>query len=118
MMLKVSTFQERISELLNSDPRSLTAISHELGVSKQTVSAWKLGVRSPKKSVLIRIAEVFNVKIEWLLGFDVKPERILDEPKQTDDPEIRIVSGMMETMSQEQKQQVIDLVKILIKQIG
>ena len=31
------------------------------------------------------------------------------------DPEISIVSGMMESMSKEQKQQVIDLIKILVK---
>ncbi len=38
------------------------------------------------------------------------------DPEPSDiDPEIHIVSGMMETMTKEQKQQVIDLVRILMK---
>lgn len=70
--MKIATSYERINELLDSDPRSLTAIADDLGVSKQAVSAWKTGVRSPKKSVLIKIAETYHVSVEWLMGFDVE----------------------------------------------
>lgn len=41
---------------------------------------------------------------------------VAPDPDPSDiDPEIHIVSGMMETMTKEQKQQVIDLVRILMK---
>ena len=69
--MKIATSQERICELLDADSRSLTAIAKDLGVSKQAVSAWKTGVRSPKKSVMVKIAETYHVSIEWLMGFDV-----------------------------------------------
>ena len=69
--MKVATSQERLKELFESDSRSMTSIAKSLGVSKQAVSMWNSGERSPKKSVLIKIAEMYNVSIEWLMGFDV-----------------------------------------------
>ena len=50
------------------------------------------------------------------MGYDVpKNARAPVENVPAPDPEISIVSGMMESMSKEQKQQVIDLIKILVK---
>lgn len=72
--MKVATNQERLTELFDNDPRSDTAIAKDLKVSKQALSAWKKGIRSPKKSVLIQIAEKYNVSIEWLMGFDVEKD--------------------------------------------
>lgn len=69
--MKSTTNQERLIELFEADPRSLTSIAKSIGVSKQAISMWKSGERSPKKSVLIKIAEMYNVSIEWLMGFDV-----------------------------------------------
>lgn len=103
--MKVSNSVERLNELFDADPQSDTAIAEKLKVSKQTISSWRTGRRSPKKSVLERISEMYGVSIEWLMGYDVEIE----------DPEIQIVSAMMESMSAEQKQQVIDLVRILLK---
>ena len=69
--MKVCSYQDRLNELFDSDSRSLTAIANELGVSKQAVSMWRNGTRSPKKPVLVKIAKMYNVSIEWLMGFDV-----------------------------------------------
>ena len=46
--MKVTTNQERLNELFDNDPRNDTAIADALGVSKQTVSMWRHGTRSPK----------------------------------------------------------------------
>ena len=54
--MKIATSQERLIQLFDSDPRNDTAIADALGVSKQTVSMWRHGTRSPKKSVLIHIS--------------------------------------------------------------
>ena len=70
--MKIATSTERLNELFDSDPRNDTAIAKALGVSKQSVSSWRSGVRSPKKPMLIKISETFNVSIEWLMGFDVE----------------------------------------------
>lgn len=69
-MVKVSTSQERLNQLFDADPRTDTAIGEALGVSKQTISAWRNGTRSPKRSMLMTIAEYYNTTVEWLLGWD------------------------------------------------
>lgn len=69
--MKVATNQERLNELFDADPRKDTAIADDLGVSKQAISAWRNGSRSPKKSMLELICEKFDVNIQWLMGFDV-----------------------------------------------
>lgn len=69
--MKTTTNQNRLNELFDKDPRSDTAIANALGVSKQTLSMWRHGTRSPKKSTLVKISEEYGVSIEWLMGFDV-----------------------------------------------
>lgn len=73
--LKVATFQERFSQLCEENSGSLTTLAELLHVSKQTVSAWKCGTRSPKQPTIVAIADHFNITIEWLMGFDVERNR-------------------------------------------
>ena len=63
-------FLERLNQLFDSDPRTDTAISDALGVSKQTVSYWRQGSRSPKRRMILQIAEMYHVSPMWLMGFD------------------------------------------------
>lgn len=79
--MKVATNQERLNELFDADPRNDTAIADALGISKQALSAWRNGTRSPSKKMLFKIAETFGVSIEWLMGYDYsKQKRSLDDP--------------------------------------
>lgn len=67
---KVSSFRERFTELLESSPKSRTAIADEFGVAKQTISAWATGQTSPRLPVANSLAEYFGVNVGWLLGYD------------------------------------------------
>lgn len=71
---KVSTFQERFTELCASKSSTDSNLADKLGVSKQTISSWKSGHRSPKKPMIQAIANHFGVTVDWLMGFDV-PKR-------------------------------------------
>jgi len=78
---KVSTFRERFTELCEADSKNATAMANALHVSKQTISAWKSGTRSPKDLTIVAISEYFNVSIPWLMGFDEpKMRKSLDDP--------------------------------------
>lgn len=103
--MKIATNQERLNELFDSDARSDTAIAKELGVSKQTVSMWRHGQRSPKKSVLIQISEMFNVSIEWLMGFDVDRNGTSNRPIFL--PDSGKFSKLMSYMTQEDYETVV-----------
>ena len=113
--MKISTSKERINELLDSDPRSLTSIAYDLGVSKQAVSAWKNGIRSPKKSVLIKIAEIYHVNIDWLMGFDVEKSEHHEEPDddipKTD--EAKILSKGIDRLPKEQREQALAMFRVM-----
>ena len=66
----MSDFQTRFNELLASFKGNDTDVANLLGVTKQAVSNWRNGSRSPRKDTIIEIAKKFNVSIEWLMGFD------------------------------------------------
>lgn len=114
---KIKSFRDRFSQLVEESGKTITEIAKELHVSGQTVSAWKLGVRSPKEPTIISIANYFNVNVKWLMGFDVPRdayEEYYFEWKQAQDKkEIRIVSGMMEKMTQEQQEQVVNVIRAM-----
>ena len=71
---KVSDFKTRFNELFEEKQTTNTELGKELHVSNQTISAWKLGARSPKLPTVIAIASYFRVTVQWLLGYDVKKE--------------------------------------------
>lgn len=76
---KTATFRERLTELCIESPYSDTELAAKLKVSKQTLSAWKSGTRSPKENTIIAIAQYFGVTVQWLMGFDVpKKNEALD----------------------------------------
>lgn len=92
-----SKFLERLNSLFDSDPRTDTAIGDALGVSKQTISYWRQGERSPKKTMVLEIARMYHVSPVWLMGFDdemavplyrmisVEEERLIAAWREADD---------------------------------
>ena len=112
--MKISTSQERLNELFSSDPRSDSAIAAELGVSKQALSSWRKGIRSPKKSVLIAIADMYHVGIAWLMGFDVpKEEETTVIPIEVKTEEARFVSMAMDKMPPEYREKAVNVLKAM-----
>lgn len=84
-------------------------LAKKVGTRKQVVSKYELGQRSPKVEMANAFAEALGTTLDELLEVEKEEQTIIE------DPEINIVSGMMETMTKDQKQQVIDLIRILIK---
>ena len=50
-------------------------VAWSLGVSKQILSAWRRGYRSPKRTMIEKIADTFSVDIAWLMGYEDDPEQ-------------------------------------------
>lgn len=57
-------------------------VASELGVSVQTVSYWENGTRAPSKENLLRIAEMYDVTTDYLLGKDEESEPIIETKKE------------------------------------
>lgn len=64
----MADFTSRFNDLLNRYSGSDSGLAETLGVSKQTISAWKNGVRSPKRPTVRIIADYFGVGVPWLNG--------------------------------------------------
>ena len=115
---KVSSFQERFSELIDSSPKSRTAIAAEFGVAKQTISAWTTGQTSPRLPVVSSLADYFGVSSDWLLGFDVPkyPHKPSDEKPPDDQPkndDVRLLIRGLNKLSPEQLEQATNMMKIM-----
>ena len=74
--VKVSSFQERFSQLFFESGKSITELGEELHVSNQTVSAWKTGTRIPRVPAVLSIADYFGVDYEivWKTIKDKLPQ--------------------------------------------
>ena len=63
----------RISEMRMLYGWSQVELAKKLGVAKQTVSNWENENIQPSVEMLVRIAKLFNVSTDYLLGFDDVP---------------------------------------------
>ena len=116
---KVATFKDRITELVESSPKSRTDIANEFGVAKQTLSAWLTGQNSPRLPVVVALSEYFGVSLQWLHGFDV-PKYVSppphddyskEEPPANDD--IRLLIRGLNKLTPDQVEQAKDMFRIM-----
>jgi transcriptional regulator with XRE-family HTH domain len=77
-------------------------VSKETGISKTTFSAWKAGTYSPKLDKMQKIADYFNVSIDYLAGNEFLEMQSKDPVK---DQMIRI----FETLSPDDQKLVLEL---------
>ena len=114
--MKIASSEERLNELFSADPRSDSAIAAELDVSKQALSAWRKGIRSPKKTVLLKIAQIYNVSIDWLMGFDVpKIEENVQIGYQPETIEAKILANGIDKLPQEQRERALAMFRVMFE---
>ena len=64
----------RIKELRKSRKISQIKLGMDLNMSQNTISRYETGVREPSIEDLIRIADYFNVSVDYLLERTDNPE--------------------------------------------
>ncbi len=63
------SFPTRLKEICPpSDRHSQVELANLLGVKRQTVNNWTFGKSKPNYKTLVKIAQNFNVTVDWLLG--------------------------------------------------
>jgi transcriptional regulator with XRE-family HTH domain len=67
----------RIKELREGRGLSQRALSQELRVSKSMVAKYEGGVHMPAVNLLVRLAGLFGVSLDRLLGRDVRDPRLV-----------------------------------------
>ena len=68
-------FRIRLKELRDSKRMSQAKLVKAIGVSQSTVGMWENGKNHPEHNTLLKIAEYFEVPVDYLVGKEViKPE--------------------------------------------
>lgn len=63
-------FGERLKELRLENEIGQVKLAEDLNVSKGIISLWENGLREPKLSNLITLAQYFQVSIDYLAGLE------------------------------------------------
>ncbi len=78
------TIGSRIKQLRKSRNMTQDQLAEQVGVSAQAVSKWENDISNPDISLLPRLAEIFQVTTDSLLGVPEKTEIAPAPPKQSD----------------------------------
>ena len=81
------------------------------GISKQSISSYINGTRSPKTAFLHAVSEAYGVQIAWLMGFDVP--KYPDPNAENPDEDIVILSRAAKKMSPADRKKLIDTAHVL-----
>ena len=65
-------FSNRLKELRTQAGLTQLQLAQRLGVTKSVISFYELSERAPSPDVLIRVAQIFHVSTDYLLGLDRK----------------------------------------------
>lgn len=120
MKLQMENMTQKFANAVLSRRKQLGLTQEELakrvGTSKQMVSKYELAQRSPKIVMANKFAEALETTLDELLGVEKADTEFLFEAYHEVDPEIKIVSSMMETMPKEQQEQIVAIVRAIMIQ--
>ena len=68
MEVRVVLIVERIKDLLSTEKISQYALAKRTGISQSAISNWLSGKKEPSIDSLWRIADYFDVTVDYLIG--------------------------------------------------
>ncbi len=89
-------FGNRLKDLRSERNITQQALADKLGITKSMISAYETSIRYPSYDVLIKIALLFKVSTDYLLGIDEKRTINLDG---MNDNQIKIISNLIDEFS-------------------
>ena len=85
-------FGERLKKLRNQEGMTQQQLANRLGVTKSVVSYYELQERYPSPEILIKLASIFHVSTDYLLGIINEEQLSLSNLSEDD---IRIVKSLV-----------------------
>lgn len=105
---------ENLKALREAKKITQSQLGEYLGAKKSAISLWESGKRQPDQETLVRIANFFNVTVDYLLGRDSTPASVpAQEKAPTDDLTEQIMAKASKMDVEELKQllRIMDAVK-------
>ena len=99
-------------KLLRESGLRASDVSKATGIPPSTFTDWKTGRSRPKQEKLEKLAEFFNVSVDYLLGRNESEEK---EKKEDDD--IAMLSRVGSKLSPEQRKKAISVLKAMFDEL-
>ena len=71
-------FSERLKDLRKQAGITQVDVAEKLGISQPAYASWERGVKKPTQENLVKIAQILNVSVDYLVGNSEKKTDELD----------------------------------------
>ena len=113
-------FWETFSNLCMKKGMSANAVAKELKIASGTVSEWKNGKRIPQAATLKKIADFFDVSVDYLLGKATEPdktgntelEEYLEELRTR--PEMKMLFNLTKNATKEDVEKAVKIIETML----
>ena len=61
-------FSERLKDLRKQAGLTQVGVAEKLGISQPAYASWERGVKKPTQDNLVKIAQILNVSVDYLVG--------------------------------------------------
>lgn len=61
-------FSERLKDLRKQAGLTQVDVARKLGISQQAYASWERGAKKPTQENLVKIAQILNVSVDYLVG--------------------------------------------------
>ena len=61
-------FSERLKDLRKQAELTQVEVAEKLGISQPAYASWERGIKKPTQENLVKIAQVLNVSVDYLVG--------------------------------------------------
>lgn len=119
------TLGERIKQLRKEKGMTQEELAKTLGVIRGTLSVWEIDKAEPDNKTLGKIADYFDVTIDYLLGRDTEPDnfdnnlrQILSKMSDEEGQQTIKILELIKQMSPEDKKMIMDITKRLVKEMN
>lgn len=93
-------FGNRLKELRSKNGMTQTSLAQRLNITKSVVSYYERQERMPSPDVLAKLAKIFHVSIDYLMGVDKK--KTIDVSDLSDE-DISVLNHMADTLRSKNK---------------
>ena len=96
-------FGTRLKELRQHAGLTQQQLSEQIGVTKSVISFYELRERAPSPEILIKLASVFHVSSDYLLGIEKNRSIDIDGLDAEDERAVRMIVAQLRKKNQDRR---------------
>lgn len=112
----MSIMLDRIVSLINGKYQSDKDFENDFGISRSTVSAWKKGKLKSYEKMAPKIADFFNVSLDWLSGNEQKNKPSAEAEDYSE--EAKRLLGLIEQLTPANRAKLEELCRLYLADQG